>query len=66
MEEDGGGALHHSQKLQLRIKLLLLGAGWQLSCQVSVRGPRGAFSAALAPFNSSKGILSSPNKQGAR
>ena len=45
------------------IKVLLLGARWQLSCQVSVRGPQGAFSAALSLFNSSRGILSSPNKQ---
>lgn len=60
-----GGAPRHSQELQLRIKVLLLGARWQLHCQVSVRGPCGAFSAALAPSTSSKGIFNGPNKQGA-
>lgn len=37
--------LFHSQKLQLRIKILLPGARWQLSCQVSVGCPGGAFAA---------------------
>lgn len=63
----GGGrrCSRHSQKLQLGIKVLLLGARWQLFCQVSVGGPWGAFSAALAPSTSSKGIFNGPNKQGA-
>lgn len=63
----GGGrrCSRHSQKLQLGIKVLLLGARWQLFCQVSVGGPWGAFSAALAPSTSPKGIFNGPNKQGA-
>lgn len=63
----GGGrrCSRHSQKLQLGIKVLLLGARWQLFCQESVGGPWGAFSAALAPSTSSKGIFNGPNKQGA-